>query len=108
MFFILFDYKSKKKNKTNKLKTKQKPKNKKQLISEFFRESLVISNLNDPNIVQCLGACLRPPELCLVYEYCSCGDLSQLIFARDRGILDFFVRVKLLADISKGLFWFLI
>ena len=33
-----------------------------------------------PNIVHFEGACLRPPEICLVYEYCSEGDLASFLF----------------------------
>eukprot|EP01083_Nonionella_stella_P047317 126633_1 len=48
------------------------------IITEFFRETL-FSNIVNPNLVQFKGACLRPPELCLVYEYVNCGDLARLI-----------------------------
>ena len=47
-------------------------------ITEFFRETL-FSNIIHPNLVQFKGACLRPPELCLVYEYVNCGDLAGLV-----------------------------
>ena len=50
-------------------------------ITEFFRETL-FSNIIHHNLVQFKGACLRPPELCLVYEYVNCGDLAGLILPR--------------------------
>ena len=52
------------------------------IVNEFFRESLLIADIKHSNIVEFKGACLRPPELCLVYEYCSCGDLTHLLLAR--------------------------
>eukprot|EP01084_Bolivina_argentea_P159624 277987_1 len=52
------------------------------IIQEFFRETLLINNIKHTNIVQFKGACLRPPELCLVYEYCLCGDLTHLLLTQ--------------------------
>ena len=53
-----------------------------EVVSEFFRESLLISDLHHANIVEFKGACLRPPELCLVYEYCCCGDMTHLLLTQ--------------------------
>ena len=53
-----------------------------EVISEFFRESLLVADIVHENIVQFKGACLRPPELCLIYEFCSCGDLTHLILTQ--------------------------
>ncbi len=50
-------------------------------ITDLFRESLN-SNIDHINIVKFKGVCLRPLELCLIYEYCNCGDLSHLLLSK--------------------------
>eukprot|EP01084_Bolivina_argentea_P147475 258008_1 len=86
-------------------------------VSEFFRESLLSSNLHHENIVEFKGACLRPPEMYLVYEYCVCGDLTHLLLTQyfhsnflnnneDNYSEDpklFHHRIKLLIHISRGM-----
>ena len=92
-----------------------------EVVSEFFRESLLISDLHHENIVEFKGACLRPPELCLVYEYCCCGDLTHLLltqyfhsqFMHDEEEEDeeeeredpklFKNRLKMLMDVARGM-----
>ncbi|ETO25795.1 hypothetical protein RFI_11343 [Reticulomyxa filosa] len=49
-------------------------------VATFFRESLLSVELKHENIVEFVGACVRPPEICLVYEYCSGGDLASFLF----------------------------
>ncbi len=52
------------------------------IIQEFLRETLLINNIKHTNIIQFKGACSRPPDLCIVYEYCSCGDLAYLLLTQ--------------------------
>eukprot|EP00210_Caulerpa_lentillifera_P000221 g215.t1 len=45
------------------------PKCEDQVLDEFNAEFITIRELRHPNIIQFLGACARPPNLCLVMEY---------------------------------------
>lgn len=38
-------------------------------IAEFRAEVMSLAELRHPNIVQFLGACMKPPNLCMVMEY---------------------------------------
>eukprot|EP01083_Nonionella_stella_P006247 18173_1 len=93
-----------------------------EVVSEFFRESLLITHLHHENIVEFRGACVRPPDLVLVYEYCCCGDLTHLIltqFFHPQSLRQnrdddeaaaaapdpklFVHRIKMLLDVSRGM-----
>ncbi|POM61602.1 TKL protein kinase [Phytophthora palmivora] len=41
------------------------------LKQEFMDELLVMSKLKHPNVVSLIGACLEPPNLCMVMELCD-------------------------------------
>lgn len=95
-------------------------------ISEFFRETLLLNGIEHEqcrNIVQFKGACIRPPELCLVYEYCSGGDLTHLLmphlfhnsfkqqkyydirmYEMHLQAIKFETRLQMLKDIADGMF----
>lgn len=38
-------------------------------MAEFRAEVLTLAELKHPNILQFLGACMKPPDLCLLTEY---------------------------------------
>lgn len=48
------------------------------LKQEYLDELLVMSKLSHSNIVQFMGACMTPPNLCMVLELCS-GSLYSLL-----------------------------
>jgi hypothetical protein len=50
-----------------------------QEIRDFESEIEILGNLRHPNIVLFLGAVTRPPELCLVTEFVSNGNLFDLL-----------------------------
>jgi tRNA A-37 threonylcarbamoyl transferase component Bud32 len=46
----------------------------------YFRKEIeILSLLNHPNIVKCLGGCAQRPHLCIVTEYCNGGSLHDLL-----------------------------
>ena len=57
-------------------------------VADFFRETLLSSNINHSNIVKFIGCCIRPPEICLIYEMCSHGDLASFIFTAKHNAQD--------------------
>ena len=72
-------------------------------ITEFFRETL-FSNIRHPNLTEFKGACLRPPELCLIYEYMNCGDLARLLLLREnRDVIHIRNRLHILMGIAEGM-----
>ena len=40
-----------------------------ELKQDFQEEMLTLKSLRHPHIIQLLGACMKPPELCLVFEF---------------------------------------
>jgi len=47
------------------------------IIDAFIKEFSVCKDLIHPNVVQFYGICIRPPDMSLVYEFCSLGDLES-------------------------------
>ncbi|KAK3241679.1 hypothetical protein CYMTET_48576, partial [Cymbomonas tetramitiformis] len=48
-------------------------------FSEFEHEAALLANLRHPNVVLFMGACVAPPDLCLVLEFCPRGSLDRLL-----------------------------
>ena len=48
-------------------------------MKDFFSECAAMEALRHPNVVLFLGACTKPPNLCIVLEYCSRGSLWSTI-----------------------------
>ena len=46
---------------------------------EFKKEVKIMRTLRHPNIVEFLGVCMEPPNLCLVTEYLSNGSLEDVL-----------------------------
>lgn len=53
------------------LKTLFDPRVDEALKQDFMDELLVMSKLKHPNVVSLIGACLEPPNLCMVMELCD-------------------------------------
>ncbi len=54
------------------------------LKKEYMDELLVMSRLNHSNIVQFLGACMTPPNLCFIMELCDSSLFNILHVDRVR------------------------
>ena len=75
---------------------------------EFKKEVKIMRTLRHPNIVEFLGVCMEPPNLCLVTEYLSNGSLEDVLtrVAANNGKKFSLKRIISLAkDIARGLNW---
>lgn len=46
---------------------------------EFRAEVELMERLKHPNIVMFMGACMQPPNLAIITEYCTLGSLHGLL-----------------------------
>jgi serine/threonine protein kinase len=54
-------------------------------FKQFFeREIAILASIRHPNVVNFIGASHRPPNRCLVTEYCARGSLDQLLHKSGR------------------------
>ncbi|KAK4538476.1 hypothetical protein CDCA_CDCA18G4501 [Cyanidium caldarium] len=59
-----------------------------ELLRSFREEMILMSGLSHPNIVRFMGACTRPPYLCILTEYVHGGTLYRLLQKRRRRRVD--------------------
>lgn len=70
-----------------------------EILTEFYREVVLVSRLRHPNVVLFLGAAISPPTYCLVFEFMENGTLSDMI-RRKKGQLDFF---RIAREVALGM-----
>jgi serine/threonine protein kinase len=61
-----------------------------------------MKDLQHNHIVRFIGACLEPPNCCLITEYCPKGSLQDIL-ENDEIKLDGMFRYSLMHDIIKGM-----
>eukprot|EP00026_Physarum_polycephalum_P005873 Phypoly_transcript_05912.p1 GENE.Phypoly_transcript_05912~~Phypoly_transcript_05912.p1 ORF type:complete len:446 (+),score=31.19 Phypoly_transcript_05912:139-1476(+) len=72
------------------------------VLDEFSREIKLLKSLRHPNILQFLGSCSVPPNICLVTEFLPRGDLHKII--HDKTIkLEKSLMKSILIDVSRGM-----
>jgi serine/threonine protein kinase/ABC-type phosphate transport system substrate-binding protein len=71
-------------------------------FQEFLAEASLLARLRHPNIVQFLGATMKPPHLYIVTDWCSRGALSTVLFDLDR-VLSPSLRMKFSTDTAQGM-----
>ncbi|XP_047308465.1 serine/threonine-protein kinase STY46-like [Impatiens glandulifera] len=72
------------------------------LLKEFAQEVFIMRKVRHKNVVQFIGACTKPPTLCILTEFMSCGSLYDYLHKHKGSFkLTSFLRVAL--DISKGM-----
>ncbi|XP_020517236.1 serine/threonine-protein kinase STY46 isoform X2 [Amborella trichopoda] len=69
---------------------------------EFAQEVYIMRKVRHRNVVQFIGACTRPPSLCIVTEFMSGGSVYDFLH-KQRGVFKLPTLVKVAIDVSKGM-----
>ncbi|KAL7244739.1 hypothetical protein ACSBR2_000159 [Camellia fascicularis] len=69
---------------------------------EFAQEVYILRRVRHKNVVQFIGACTRPPSLCIVTEFMSGGSVYDFMHKR-KGIFKLPALLKVAIDVSKGM-----
>ena len=83
------------------LKTLFDPRVTESVKREYMDELLVMAQLSHPNIVGLLGACVKPPNMCMVIELCD-RSLHQLLH-QSRIRVEPRAMVLMALDVAKGM-----
>jgi len=49
------------------------------VVKVFIGEAMLMCNLDHPHVVKYQGVCVKPPDICLVTEYCQRGSIYQVL-----------------------------
>ncbi|KAL9275839.1 Serine/threonine-protein kinase STY46-like protein [Drosera capensis] len=72
------------------------------LQEEFAQEVFIMRKVRHKNVVQFIGACTKPPSLCIVTEFMSCGSVYDYLHKYKRTFkLPSLLKVAI--DVSKGM-----
>ncbi|TKY70282.1 Serine/threonine-protein kinase HT1 [Spatholobus suberectus] len=72
------------------------------MLREFAQEVYIMRKIRHKNVVQFIGACTRPPNLCIVTEFMSKGSLYDFLH-KQRGVFKLPSLLKVAIDVSKGM-----
>ncbi|KAF9127022.1 hypothetical protein BGW39_006177 [Mortierella sp. 14UC] len=65
-------------------------------------EIMDVMELRHPKLVELVGVCLQPPDICIVYEYCSKGTLTEVLANPDLNF-NWLFKLSFMSDISRGM-----
>ncbi|KAI8014302.1 Serine/threonine-protein kinase STY46 [Camellia lanceoleosa] len=69
---------------------------------EFAQEVYILRRVRHKNVVQFIGACTRPPNLCIVTEFMSGGSVYDFMH-KHKCIFKLPALLKVAIDVSKGM-----
>ncbi|KAK9112583.1 hypothetical protein Scep_020102 [Stephania cephalantha] len=69
---------------------------------EFAQEVYIMRKVRHRNVVQFIGACTRPPNLCIVTEFMSGGSVYDFLH-KQKGVFKLPSLLKVAIDVSKGM-----
>ncbi|KAA8532034.1 hypothetical protein F0562_006823 [Nyssa sinensis] len=72
------------------------------MLREFAQEVFIMRKIRHKNVVQFIGACTQPPNLCIVTEFMSRGSIYDFLH-KQRGVFKLSTLLKVAIDISKGM-----
>ncbi|KAI4325411.1 hypothetical protein MLD38_030814 [Melastoma candidum] len=72
------------------------------MLRDFAQEIYIMRKIRHKNVVQFIGACTRPPNLCIVTEFMSRGSLYDFLH-KQNGMFKLPSLLKVAVDVSKGM-----
>ncbi|KAK4747729.1 hypothetical protein SAY87_014315 [Trapa incisa] len=72
------------------------------LQREFAQEVFIMRKVRHRNVVQFIGACTKPPSLCIVTEFMSGGSVYDYLH-KQKGVFKLPTLLKVAIDVSKGM-----
>ncbi|CAN4083503.1 unnamed protein product [Withania somnifera] len=72
------------------------------MVKEFSQEVFIMRKIRHKNVVQFIGACTRPPNLCIVTEFMTRGSIYNFLH-KQRGAFKLPTLLKVAIDVSKGM-----
>ncbi|MQM00322.1 hypothetical protein Taro_033059 [Colocasia esculenta] len=69
---------------------------------EFAQEVYIMRKVRHKNVVQFIGACTRPPSLCIITEFMSGGSLYDFLH-KQKGAFKLPALLRVAIDVSKGM-----
>ncbi|XVE93924.1 hypothetical protein REPUB_Repub01dG0236000 [Reevesia pubescens] len=69
---------------------------------EFAQEVFIMRKVRHKNVVQFIGACTKPPSLCIVTEFMSGGSVYDYLH-KQKGVFKLPSLLKVAIDVSKGM-----
>ncbi|CAI9117012.1 OLC1v1018321C4 [Oldenlandia corymbosa var. corymbosa] len=69
---------------------------------EFAQEVYILRKVRHKNVVQFIGACTRPPRLCIVTEYMRGGSIYDYL-RKQKGVLKLPAVLKVALDVARGM-----
>ncbi|KAG0236597.1 hypothetical protein BGX31_003887 [Mortierella sp. GBA43] len=72
------------------------------LTRKLRKEIMDVMELRHPKLVELVGVCLQPPDICIVYEHCSKGTLNEVLANPDLNF-NWLFKLSFMSDISRGM-----
>ncbi|KAL6639361.1 hypothetical protein ACP70R_023091 [Stipagrostis hirtigluma subsp. patula] len=72
------------------------------MLREFAQEVYIMKKVRHKNVVQFIGACTRPPILCIVTEFMHGGSIFDFLYNK-RGSFQLPDVLRVASDVSKGM-----
>ncbi|XP_072950567.1 serine/threonine-protein kinase STY46-like isoform X1 [Typha angustifolia] len=72
------------------------------LVLEFSQEVSILREVHHSNIVRFIGACTKPPQLSIVTEYMSGGNLYDFLHKQHK-VLELSLLLKFALDVCRGM-----
>ncbi|KAK4775337.1 hypothetical protein SAY86_010272 [Trapa natans] len=69
---------------------------------EFAQEVFIMRKVRHKNVVQFIGACTKPPNLCIVTEFMSGGSVYDYLH-KHKGVFKLPSLLRVAIDVSKGM-----
>ncbi|GLT75297.1 hypothetical protein SLA2020_470310 [Shorea laevis] len=73
-----------------------------EMEKEFAQEVFIMRKVRHKNVVQFIGACTKPPSLCIITEYMFGGSVYDYLH-KHRGVFKLPSLLKVAIDVSKGM-----